>query len=807
MWQDVRFGIRALAGNPGFTAVAITALALGIGANATVFSLANAILFKNLPFADSEHVLYLTALSVKDHWMTDEISRPDYDDLRSQLKSFTGLGAAWREQVNLSDDANVPDRYIAAHLTASGFPVLGQQPMIGRNFTAGDEKPGAEPVAILTYALWDKRYGRDPSIVGRRIRLNSIPTTVIGVMTPGLSIPQETELWVPFIPSGKERRQDRNVTVFGKLAPGVSQQAAQAELSLAGQRFAAQYPDSNRDVRFGLHGFNEVALRGPVRAVFLVLLGAVGFVLLIACANVANLLLARAVGRAREISIRVALGAGRWRVVRQLLIESLLLAAAGGLIGLAFAQWGIRAFDAAVTPTGKPQWINFAMDYRVFAYLAAITVATAVLFGMAPALRLARMDVGTALKDGGRGSGGGIRGRYLSGILVVVEMTLAVVLLTGAGLMMRSFLRAYQRPAGINTANILTMRVDLPNAKYGKPGDQIQFQRRVSERLRTLPGVETATVATTPFGSGNARMPYELEGHPADPQHRPMGNFLPAGGGYFETLQLAARRGRVLESADYLAGANVAVVNETMAHRVWPDQDAVGKRFRTFTPNTAGTGNTAGDWTTVVGVIPDVLQNPQEAGPDPTAIVPFRQAPRQWITVMARTRVNAASLGNAFRREIQALDQDLPVHDVITLDDQLALGRWPLRVFGTMFAIFAVIALLLATVGLYAVVAYGVNQRTQEIGLRTALGAPAGSILRLVFRGGMRQAGIGLVLGLSAAFGVTRVLSALLLGVSPTDPLTFGSVAAVLIVAAGLGCAIPARRALRVDPAIALRHG
>ena len=800
MWQDVRFGIRALAGNPGFTAVAITALALGIGANATVFSLANAILFKNLPFADSEHVLYLTALSVKEHWTTDEISRPEYDDLRSQLKSFAGLGAAWRERVNLSDNANVPDGYIATHLSASSFPVLGQRPVIGRDFTADDEKPGAEKVAILTYALWDKRYGKDPSIVGRKIRLNSVPTTVIGVMTQGLSIPQETDLWTAFIPSGKERRQDRNVTVFGKLAPGVSQAAAQAELSLAAQRFAAQYPDSNRDVRFQLHGFNEVALRGPIRTVFLVLLGAVGFVLLIACANVANLLLARAVGRAREISIRVALGAGRWRVVRQLLIESLLLAGAGGVIGLAFAQWGIRAFDAAVIATGKPQWIDFAMDYRAFAYLAAITLATAVLFGMVPALRLARMDVGTALKEGGRGSGGGIRGRYLSGILVVVEMTLAVVLLAGAGLMMRSFLQAYQHPAGIRTANILTMRVDLPDAKYGKPPSQLEFQRRLTERLRTLPGVENATVASNVFGGGTFDFPYELEGQTVDPQHRPTTSFLLAGAGYFETLELAARRGRVLNAADYVAGPNVAVVNETLAQRVWPNQDAVGKRFRTFN------GNTAGEWTTVVGVIPDVLQNPRDTKPRGTAIIPFRQHPAGWMAVMARTRVSAASLGNAFRREVQAMDQDLPVHDVTTLDDQLALARWPWRVFGSMFAVFAAIALLLATVGLYAVVAYGVNQRTQEIGLRTALGAPAGSILRLVFRGGMRQAGIGLVLGLGAAFGVTRVLSALLVGVSPTDPLTFGSVAAVLIVAAGLGCAIPARRALRVDPAIALRH-
>jgi predicted permease len=799
MWQDLRFGIRTLAQNPGFTAVAITALALGIGANATVFSLANAILFKNLPFADSDRVLYVTSFNPKNPRNNDGMSRPDYDDLRAQVKSLNGLGAAWRERVNLSDDANLPDSYSSAHITANSFAVLGQQPVIGRLFIADDEKPGANPVAILGFALWEKRYGKDPSVIGRKIRIDSVPATVIGVTTPGFALPADAELWTPYIPDTKEKRQSRNLYVFGKLAPGVRQQAAQSELAVVAQRLESQYKDTNKDIRFQVQNFNEISLRGPIRVAFLVLLGAVGFVLLIACANVANLLLSRAVGRAREISIRAALGAGRWRLIRQLLTESMLLSLAGGLLGWAIAAWGIRAFDAAVIPTGKPAYINFAMDYRVFGYLAAITITTAILFGLAPALRLSGMDVNAALKEGGR-AGGGIRGKYLSGVLVVVEMTLAVVLLTGAGLMIRSFLLAYSAPAGVNTANVLTMRLELPTAKYGKPADQLEFQRHLTERLRALPGVETAAVASNVFGNGNFNFPYELEGQNVDPDHRPSTSFLLAGDGYFETLQLAARRGRVLNSSDHVPGPNVAVINEAMAKQLWPNQDPLGKRFRIY-KNTS-----PGDWMTVVGIVPNVLQRTDKSDPVPTATIPFRQQPQGWMSVLARTRVSAGSLGNAFRREAQAIDPDLPVRNVTTLDDELALTRWPLRVFGSMFAIFAGIALLLATVGLYAVMAYGVNQQTREIGVRVALGAPTASILRMVFSSGMRQAAIGLILGLAAAFGVTRVLSSILVGVSPTDPFTYGVVALVLVASATLGCMIPARRAMRVDPAVALRH-
>jgi predicted permease len=410
------------------------------------------------------------------------------------------------------------------------------------------------------------------------------------------------------------------------------------------------------------------------------------------------------------------------------------------------------------------------------------------------------MDVNTSLKDGGRGSGPGVRGKYLSGVLVVVEMTLAVVLLAGAGLMIRSFLIAYQRPAGIDTANVMTMRIDLPGSRYARPADQLEFHRKLVERLRALPGVESASVASTVHGVGNLGLEYELEGRPADPQKRPTTAFLMAGDGYFESLHLSAQMGRLFNAADQQPGALAAVVNTTAARQLWPNENPVGKRLRTYRDNAPG------EWITVVGMVPDYLQNSQNSNPEPAVIVPYRMDPRPWLAAIARTRTTPSSLGNAFRRAVQEVDSDLPVHDLRTLDEMLALDSWPLRVFGAMFAIFASIALLLATVGLYAVVAHGVSRRTQEIGVRIALGASSGSILGMVFRGGMRQAAIGLILGLAAAFGVTRVLSSLLVGVSPTDPFTFGLVGAVLIASAVLGCLIPARRAMRVDPVVALRY-
>ncbi len=796
---DLRFGYRMLAKNPGFAAVAVAVLAVGIGVNETVFSLANAILFKSLPFRDSERVLFLNSADPKGGSGPDGLSYPGYRDFREQIKSFVSLGAGSHDRANLSDDQNVPESYGCARITANGLEAIGQIPVLGRAFLEEDERPGAEPVAILTYALWEKRYGRDASIVGKKIRIDSVPTTVVGVMPRGLSFPPETEFWQPIIPDGKEKRGDRYLLVFGRLAPGVSLKDAQAEVTTISRRLAAQYPDTDKDVQVLVQRFTDVSIRGPVRTIFLVLLGAVGFVLLIACANVANLMLARAVSRAREISIRAALGAGRWRVIRQLLIESLMISTAGGLVGWLIALWGIRTFDAAVASTGKPLWIDFSMDYRALSYLAAITLGTSLFFGLVPALRLANLDMYGALKEGGRGAGTGIRGRFLSRTLVVTEMALAVVLLAGAGLMIRTFLYAYTRPTGAHTSGILTMRLELPWNKYSTAEKQLAFERSLVERIQALPGVDRAAVASSIPGMGGRTIPYEPEGAPADARKRPQTKRLAVGERYFEILQVAARLGRTIGPGDDGRGQPVVVVNQTFANECWPGDQPLGRRLRLFQEDKSG------PWLTVVGVIPDILPLPQKAEPEPVVYVPFRQEPQSWMGVLVRSEVPPESLGSAIRSEIRVLDQDLPARELRSLDDQLALARWPWRVFGGMFAIFAMIALLLASVGLYAVVSYGVNQQRREIGIRLALGASSARVLGMIFSSGILQIGVGLVIGLAASFAVTRVLASLLVGVSPTDPATFVFAALVLTTSATIGCAVPARRALRVDPSVALR--
>jgi len=538
-----------------------------------------------------------------------------------------------------------------------------------------------------------------------------------------------------------------------------------------------------------------------IRIVFIAMLGAVGFVLLIACANVANLQLGRAVSRMREISIRVALGAGRWRIIHQLLVESLILSVAGGLIGWMLALWGIRTFDNAVIPFGKPQSLDFSMDVRALVYLAAITIGTGLLFGLAPALRLSKLDVNTALKDGGRGSSGGGRGKYLSGLLVVVEMALAVVLLAGAGLMIRSFMNAYRGDIGIRNENILTMEIQLPNANYLKPEQQLAFFDRLKTRIDALPGVEVSTVTSNVPLTGSWDFPYEIEGEPQnDARRRHNVDAVITTPDYFRVMGDQILAGRDFTPADGLPSSLTVLVNRQFAHSILRDENPLGRRLRLYKKDVAQ------PWLSIVGVVPNLPYTNQRAQRDPTIYIPYRLETTSSMSVAARTSVPPSTLKQAFRLEVQAIDDGLPVLNLRTMDEQLEQRNWPYRVFGSLFAIFAAIALALASVGLYAVIAHSVSQRTQEIGVRMALGATGSNVLRLIFSQGMTQLAIGLVIGLAAALAVTKVLKSLLVDVSPSDPLTFVLVALVLTLAAACGCLIPARRAMRVDPIEALRH-
>jgi putative ABC transport system permease protein len=590
--------------------------------------------------------------------------------------------------------------------------------------------------------------------------------------------------------------------VFARMADGATLKSARAEMGTISRNLQSAYPNTNQGLDAWVRTFNEFYVGPWLTTIFGAMLGAVSFVLLIACANVANLLLGRAVGRMREISIRMALGAGRWRIVRQLLVESLMLSLAGGMIGWLIAIWGVHAFNLAIIPYYKPGWMNFSMDYRVFTYLVMISVGTGILFGLAPALRLASVDVNTSLKDGGRGSSTGARGRHLSSILVIAEVALAVVLLAGAGLMVRTFLNVYRASLGVNTINVLTMRLALPAAQYPKPTDQISFHDRLKPRLRSLPGVTSVDIANFLPTGGSTPFQYELEGVPAvSSQRRPTLSALIIGPDYFHAMDVRPVSGRVFTDVDGVSGPPVAIINQSFASKFWPGQDPLGKRLRLFT---AGTPE---PWLQVVGVVPNIVQNdisPRQI--DPLIYVPYRQKPAADMAIVARTVVPPGSLATAFRREIQELDSDLPIYNLWTMQERLERNYWFYRVLGVLFVIFAGIALFLASVGLYAVMAHSVSQRTQEIGVRMAMGATGRTILRLLFTQGMLRVAIGVAIGLIGALGVTRVLKAILVQVAPADPMTFAAASVVLAVAAALGCWIPARRAMRVDPMVALRH-
>jgi putative ABC transport system permease protein len=809
LWlQDARYSARTLRLNPGFAATAVVVLALGIGVNATVFTLANAVMFKNQPFAGSEKILYITGTRPARGGDYQAVSYPDYLDFRAQSKAFESLAAFEVDGASLSDGEGFPEHYRALRISANGFPSIGQKPVIGRDLVPADEAPGAEAVAIVSYRVWDTRYGRSPTVIGKTVRINGAPTAIIGVMGPEMRFPGDIDVWKPLISTPEyAKRDNRFLTLFGKLADGESPSTAQAELSTIAWRLAHAYPQTNQGTGAAIRSFNQFALRDKLRSMFVAMLGAVAFVLLIACANAANLMLGRAVGRAREISIRVALGAGRWRVIRQLLIESVMLAAAAGALGWFIAIGGARMFRRAIENTGPPPWLDFSMDYRVFAYVCAISVASGILFGMAPAMRLSRLDVNDALKDGGRSSGTGRRGSFLSGFLVTVEMALAVVLLAGAGLMIRGFLATAAMPIGVDTRNILTMGIGLPDSRYPGAREQAAFFDRFEKQAAAIPGVRNATVASSAPGMSYMNYAYQLEGTaPVDQRAVPRIGGVVVGDNYFTVLHTGITRGRDFTEADRAGDVPVVIVNQLCAAKLWPGEDPIGKRLRLGHSTREQPLNLAAQpWVTVVGVAPNILQS--DTGMEPLIYRHYRQEPQWSMTVMVSAAVSAETLGDSLRRALQSVDAELPASRAgETLDDSIDKSRWPLRVFGTLFTVFAAVALALASIGLYAVMAQTVTRRRHEIGLRLAVGAGRSGILRLVFGKGLRQLAIGLAIGLPAAFLLTQVLMGAMDLPVVDGPAVLAGAAATLLATGILGCIVPALRAVRVDPAITLRH-
>ena len=798
---DIRLSLRTLVKNPGFTAVAVMMLAFGIGINATVFTVTNAVLFKGFALAKNND--RLRYVSYKNSNCC--VSYPDFLDWKAQAKSFEGMAIVHGVGLALTDSSGFPENLNGNENSADTFRVVGQKPIMGRDFTASDEMPGAAPVAILNYGFWVRRYGKDPAIIGRTVRMNGALTTYVGVMPEGFSFPQTVDVWVPLVQTPKVMNRENRDTwvVVARLAEGISVETAQAEMDVIGKRLATEYPVTNRELLPEIQTFTQFFIGPNAALIYGSMWGAVGFVLLIACANLANLLLARAIGRSREISIRIALGAGRWRIIRQLLIESVMLSGLGGLLGWWIAKWGVRSYALAMA--NKSSWLvlDYSMDQRVLAYLIAISIGTGLLFGLAPALRLSRLDVNASLKDGARGATGAGHGKHLSALLVIGEMALAVVLLAGAGVMIRSYLKIHTADIGANTANLLGGSVSLPSEKYPRAEDRISFFDRLITRLEAMPGVESVATADALPASGSLKLSFQLAGDPPEDRRRKLST-LKISPAYFRTVKATIRSGREFNDADVLSTAPVAIVNQLFASKYWPGEDPLGKRIRFFTSD--NDGDTPEPWRTVVGVASNIIQNDQTRQTfDPVVYLPYRQKPGGGAWIFVRTGVPPAGLTTAFRQAIQAIDPGLPLYGPMSIEGRME-RFWDSRFYGSLFLIFAGIALLLASIGLYTVIAHSVSQGTQEIGVRMAIGGTPRDILKLVFRQGMLPLAIGLTVGLAASFAVNRLLTSVLVQVSPADPITLVVASAVLILAGTLGCLIPARRAMRVDPVVALRN-
>ena len=813
LWQDLQFAVRLLVKDKWFTLVATAALALGIGVNATVFTFVNAVLIRGLPFDEPDRIMAIGSADPARNRLNMGVSYLDFKDWSQATKSFSGLAAYTGATMNVSDEGRAPERFVGASVSANLFGLIRQAPMLGRGFVPDDDRPGSPAVVVLGSSMFKNRYASDPSIIGRTIRVNEVPSVVIGVMPEGFRFPSSADLWRPLGSIADLEHQKRNARGFelmGRLGPGVSREQAQAELDAVAARLAAEYPDTNKDIQARVQTYNERVNGGPIRAVFLSLMGAVVFVLLIACANVANLLLARAGTRAREIAVRVSIGASRTRIVRQLLVESLLIALVAGVLGLALAMAGIRVFDAA-TLNERPYWIEFTMDTSVFAFLATVCLGTAVAFGLAPALHIARTDVNEVLKEGGRSGSAGTRVRRWTSVLVIGELALTLALLAGAGFMMRNFLTLYRLDLGVDTSRLLTMSLVLPDAKYPALEQRLAFYQQVQDRLGRR--FETVSVATNAPMQGGLTRRFEVVGQQQAPdQELPTVTFIAIDPRYFQTLGANLVRGRGFTAADGGPGQEHAIINTRLAQMYFANEDPLGRQITLSLDASMGDpppGTPMSQTVTVVGIAPNIRQRGgSQLDPDPIAYVPFTMQPRAVMTLLARSQGDPHQLTPALREEMRAIDPDLPLFNIRTMDETLAQARWPFRVFGSMFAFFAFIALMLSAIGLYAVTAYSVTQRTQEIGIRTALGAQSGQVMWMFIRRAVIHLGIGLTLGVAAALGVGSIFESadLLVQINGRDPVTIGSIALLLTMVSLVASTWPARRATKLDPLAALRQ-
>ena len=801
-FQGVRYAVRSLIFDRGVSAIVILCLALGIGVNATLFSVVDGVLLQPLPYAEPDRLVILGSTFERGGIRESGVSYQDLRDWEAQATAFTSMAALSGRSITLSDSVE-PERLEGAAVTWDVFPSLGVPPALGRHFNENDDRPGAEPVLILSHDVWQRRYQGDAGIIGRSISVNGRPHTVVAVMPPRFNFPEIQKAWIPLGPiAEKEPRHTRSLFTFGRLKPGVDLAQARSELASIAANLARQYPDTNDGWSAMAAPMADEFVPDDVRLVLWTMMGAVTIVLLIACANVANLMLARASGRQREFSVRAALGAGRARLVKQLLTECVLLGLASAPLGLAIAYVGIWLLDQAVPPDMIPYYIHWEISARGIAYTVVVSAITGIIFGLAPALQAGRLNLQEALRDGARGSGHSGRRARLRNTLVVLEVAMALILLVGASLFVRSFLNLQHASPGFDTSPLLTLRVFMTGDAYAEPDQRARRVDDLVRRIESLPQVEAAFASNfIPLSSGGGGGNIIVDGTPVESGEEPFIFFTGVTPHLRRTMGTALLRGRDFSDAEGMSRTPVAVVNETMAKRFWSDQDPVGRRFKLARAEPS-------DWFTVIGVVPDFIRNnvDDDEPPLPGAFVPYPYAPTANTGFTIRVAGNPTSILSSLRAEIRAADPGLPIFAVRTMEDVRTMSFWQYRLFGYMFGIFGAAALFLAGVGVYGVLSFSVSQRTQEMGVRMALGAKDRDVRALVVRQGLTVAAIGVAVGLVGAFGVTRVIQSLLYNVTATDPVSFGGVSIFLALVAGLASYLPARRATAVDPIVALRN-
>jgi putative ABC transport system permease protein len=811
--QDLRYGARTLIKNPVFTVVAVLTLALGIGANTAIFSVVNGVLLRPLPYYEPERLAMVWAnrpiLQAQIGLDDFPVAAADFVDWRSQNQVFEDMAALYGSRMNLTGGGE-PESIFGLRASASLFQILRVRFAVGRAFLAEEDRAGADRVVILSHRLWQQRYGADPKIIGQKIILNNEAYTVVGVTAPDFQFPRKNELpsyyggdvkvgfYLPiaFSPEAMKNRRGNFLTVIARLKPGVNVGQANADMNAIARRLTELYPQTNTDKGVRLAPLQQQVV-GKVRTALLVLLGAVGFVLLIACANVANLLLARAAGRQKEIAIRAALGASRWRVVRQLLTESLLLAITGGTAGLLLAWWGVELL-LSIAPENLPRVHDIRLDTRVASFTLLVSLLTGIVFGLLPALQGSKIDLGVTLKEGGRDAAGLLR-RRLRGFLVVSEVALAFVLLIGAGLLIRSFARLTEVDPGLDPRSVLTMDLALPFTKYKDGGSGLAFFQQTLERVRALPGVEAAAaVSPLPLSGGHSSGGFAIEGRPSPPTEQTLNaGYCQISPDFFKTFRVPLIKGRLIAESDVAKTPLVIVINESLARKYFANENPLGKRIIPL-------GGAARE---IVGVVGDVKHSAleEEAKPEIYSSMAQAEFPVTFMSLAVRTSKDPMQMLAAVRGQVWAGDKDLPIFNIETMERLVNKSVAPRRFNLLLLGAFALVGLALAGVGLYGVMSYTVTQRTREIGVRMALGASRSDVLRLVIREGMKLALIGASLGLGGALGMTQLLKTLLFGVSAADPLTFSVITAVLMIVALLACWIPARRAAGMDPLVSLR--